>query len=360
MKKIFIIATALFGAQWVGAQDLSSTTGELIIRKQPNGSPAIDFAIIQQVPIPAGNLGTQEANQVSFSVTSNSTLKSVQIEVDAQRKNLDIPSNKGKRVYMESIPGTTPQVTVYVETQSGALTRATFQANTYRAEQVTSEGSLLSIIRAEQSGSRINIYYDLVDTDVSNEYSINIYSSFDDFKQPLKTLSGAGGAKVTTGRNRVITWDMSEYGSSFGENLEALSFEVRAGGFKPYLTLNQKFGKMQRHEPYILMWSVSQGEKLTTIELVHNLETVWSDVARGESYLFYVPEPAKGGTYFLRFKSRDDPTHPVLSNEFSIKGKLPLYVKMIPVAAVGVGYLVLQLTKEKPAPRLPDPALPPE
>lgn len=72
------------------------------------------------------------------------------------------------------------------------------------------------IHKVEITAETIVIHYNLVDTTSERRYTVNAYSSKDNFLAPLQKVSGDIGLEVAPGINRKITWNSKEeLGNSF-------------------------------------------------------------------------------------------------------------------------------------------------
>src|SRR5205085_7876759 len=82
-----------------------------------------------------------------------------------------------------------------------------------------------TIKRVELEGDLVNIYYDLMDTTARRTYTVNLFSSRDNFITALEKVSGDMGLEVKPGPNRKISWNTrEELGNAFeGE----VSLEIR-------------------------------------------------------------------------------------------------------------------------------------
>ena len=91
----------------------------------------------------------------------------------------------------------------------------------------SANGQSIRNIGAEQRGSTVLISYDLEGSVSSATYRIELYTSMDNFSNPLKLVSGNVGNGVTAG-HKIIEWKAEEELGIFEKDI---MFEVR--GYVP-------------------------------------------------------------------------------------------------------------------------------
>jgi len=81
------------------------------------------------------------------------------------------------------------------------------------------------IKKVELAGDKIVVYYDLDDSNSSNEYMLNLYASKDNYAAPLTKVTGDIGGEVKPGLGKKVEWKLiEEYGAFRGSK----SLEHRA------------------------------------------------------------------------------------------------------------------------------------
>jgi hypothetical protein len=65
---------------------------------------------------------------------------------------------------------------------------------------------VFTITKTERQGDNLILYYDLLDSINNRVYTINVYSSADNYINPLNKVSGDVGLEVKPGGNRKIVW----------------------------------------------------------------------------------------------------------------------------------------------------------
>lgn len=201
----------------------------------------------------------------------------------------------------------------------------------------------LENIKAEASGERILVSYDLVQGDASDSYTISLFASHNNFRSPLARVRGDVGAGIKTGRGKRIEWEAkAEMGSFKGE----LTFEVEAVVVAP-LTLKSTFGTIKRGSTQSVSWRGGTAGEKVRIELLKNgqVDSEVASVNNGGTFAWQVSGKQKpGDDYSLRLViGREIAT----SASFAIKPKIATWMKIaVPVAIAGV--LLLPKSSEGP------------
>ncbi len=108
----------------------------------------------------------------------------------------------------------------------------------------------LTIKRIELENEKVMLYYDLIDTIQERVYAVNLYSSKDNFINPLKSVTGKWGLEVKPGLNNKIELNASE---EFGADFEdKVAFELRAKVYIPFIRIEgfDNNPKFKRTKPY--------------------------------------------------------------------------------------------------------------
>lgn len=204
---------------------------------------------------------------------------------------------------------------------------------------------VFTITKTERQGDNLILYYDLLDSINNRAYTINVYSSSDNYINPLSKVSGDVGLEVKPGGNRKIIWRAKEeLGPDFVGNL---ALEVRGKIYIPFVKLDgfNDYKKFKRLRNYKITWTGGRGNSVLNFDLY-----------RGEKKITSFPNIANVGQYTVKFegnirpgnnyklkvadaKNKDDV---VWTENFKIRRKTPLLLKVIPLLAVG--YLATTLT----------------
>jgi len=219
-------------------------------------------------------------------------------------------------------------------------------------------GQKFSIKRLEILNDKINLYYDLVDTVATRTYTIALFASQDNFISPLQQVSGDIGLEVTPGRNKRIVWNAKEeLGANF-EGKEAL--EVRGRLYIPFVRLDGLNKTFKRLRPTEITWTGGTQQNILNFDLYKGKEKITSfpDIANVGHYRLTMPTTVKPGKGY-RFKISDsrNKDQVVFSPPFTVKRKISLGLKFVPIVLIGAG-LYLAVSGNKGPKDIPDPITP--
>jgi hypothetical protein len=180
-------------------------------------------------------------------------------------------------------------------------------------------------------GNQIRISYDLIG-DAGELYEVTIYSSADNFTDPITSANGDIGPDVSPGRGKVVMWDAK---SDLGEYRGSLSLNVKAElitfvNFKS-IAEGQKIKKGTNFE---ILW---EGGPQGNIKLeLYNGTTKVSDLGEtinSGKYTWALSKSAESGkTFRIRASSGE---RAAFSPQFKISGKMPIWMIAAPVVVVG-------------------------
>jgi hypothetical protein len=214
-------------------------------------------------------------------------------------------------------------------------------------------------VRAKADSSLVTIFYDLEGTAEGQLYRVGLYGSHNNYKTPLIFISGDAGPSLAPGTNRKIQWQAKELTSYEGE----IVFEVRAILVFSPLKLNTFPVNFRRGKIYAINWQGGLPTEKVKLELYRDSLKV-SDIVsfpNGGKYDWFIPTDTKPGkNYRLRVQSEEKTDNFYVGTPFAIHRKIPLGLKIIPLALIagGAGYLIAAPKPEKTDNTLPDPALP--
>ena len=203
------------------------------------------------------------------------------------------------------------------------------------------------ISTVELTGESIILHYDLIDTVKSRTYSINVYSSKDNFLSPLTKVKGDAGLEVRPGLNKKIVWaSKEELGSDFHADLE---LEIRGRVYIPFVRFNDFDANrvIRRGVPTPLTWSGGSRQNILNFAIFRGDDfiTVIPNVANTGSYDIVLPtdiKPGKGYRFVVSDNKNKDQS--MQTSTFEVKRKIPLLVKIVPLALV-VGAVPLLVSK---------------
>ncbi len=226
----------------------------------------------------------------------------------------------------------------------------------------------LSIQSIVLKGGDVLINYDLVDDNVDHRYTLSLYSSQDNYVQPLLEVEGDVGIDQSVGGNKQIVWHaQKELGDDFKGDV---AIEVKGKIYIPFVTLNgfEEMGALKRGKPYKVTWVAGRGSNVLTFDLFNKKGEMvhsFTNIANVGEYDIELPKGVKAGKgYRFRITDQKNKEDVVYTPEFTIKRKVPLYVNAaLASLALVTGYLVSQNIssgggEDGEAPLLPDPTTP--
>jgi hypothetical protein len=224
----------------------------------------------------------------------------------------------------------------------------------------------IAVKKIEMAGDKIIVHYDLDDGNPNNEYQISLYSSRNAFNAPLAKVTGDVGAEVKLGLNKKIVWSVKD---ELGPFKGKLSLEVRGKVYAPVARLNNitTKSKFKRGKSHNITWKAGNSNAIH-IELLKGGQRVAGELNQPNngSFSLFIPQHASvGKDYSLRITDSRNGEDVVTSQPFSVKRKVPMLLKVVPVLAVGGVIAVLASGGNKPktddgdtSGEIPDPGFP--
>jgi hypothetical protein len=215
------------------------------------------------------------------------------------------------------------------------------------------------INEVELTAEGIALHYDLIDTTKNRFYTVHVFTSKDDFLNPLTKVKGDVGLEVRPGANRKIIWDSKEFGADFKGNVE---IEIRGKVHIPFVQFTnlKDFKAFKRTKPTTLTWTGGTRQNILNFNLYKGDEliTTISSVANSGSYDMVIPRSVKPGNgyYFLVGDSKNK-DQVMKTTEFAVQPRIRLIFKIIPIVAIG-GVVYALWPEPEPDP-LEDPFGPP-
>jgi hypothetical protein len=197
-----------------------------------------------------------------------------------------------------------------------------------------------SIKRLELDGDKVNLYYDLLDSIKGRTYTIDLYSSKDNFVSRLEKVSGDIGLEVKPGSNHKLTWNAKEeLGSAFDGKV---GFEVRGHVYIPFVRLEGLNKVYKRGKDYPFTWRGGTQQNILNFDLYNGDEKIYpfSNIANVGQTTINLPTSVKPGkNYYFKITDTKNKDQIVNSSYFSVKRKVPFLLKVIPfAAAIGISY----------------------
>src|SRR5687768_12635180 len=101
---------------------------------------------------------------------------------------------------------------------------------------VSTNGQTVEIDWVQISGKEVVVHYNLDDENPIHAYTINLFSSGDNFASPLLKLSGDHSNEVKAGKDRQIRWRITE---ELGQYAGPIELEIRAKMYVPFMKMTE-------------------------------------------------------------------------------------------------------------------------
>ncbi len=221
----------------------------------------------------------------------------------------------------------------------------------------------VSNVRAalDTASATVSILYDLAGVMEGQLFRVNVYSSHNQYITPLLQVTGAVGDGIVPGADKQIVWNPKELNNFDGQ----VSFDVRAVlTFSPF-AIKTPIGKSRhvRGRRLTIAWRGGVASEKVRAELYRNgeKETQLALTPNRGEYHWRVPARySPGSKYQVRISSETRPDNFQMSEAFSIRRRIPLVLKALPVALGAAGAYFL-LNTDTPPPKtyaLPEPGMP--
>lgn len=216
-----------------------------------------------------------------------------------------------------------------------------------------------SIRKVEISGGNLVLHYELQDSVSNRLYTIYVYSSADNFVNPLVKVSGDVGLEVKPGGNRKIVWNLKEeLAPDFNGDL---AFEVRGKVYIPFIKLDgfDDYKKFKRGKTYKIIWTGGRGNSVLNMDLYRGDKKVdtYPNIANVGHYELAFDKVKPGKNYRLKVSDSKNKDDVVNSGTFTISRKIPLVLQFLTLG--GVIFVVTQIDwGNNDDPDIPDPVKP--
>jgi len=195
-----------------------------------------------------------------------------------------------------------------------------------------------------QTNGDIAIYYDLLDEKVERKFSLYLYTSQDNYIQPMTKVSGDVGVDLNIGKSKKIIWRAKEeFGPDFKGNV---SLELKGNIYVPFIALDgfDDYKVFKRGKPYDVTWTGGRGDNVLNFELYQgeNKVKVLEERPNVGNTTIIIPSDVKPGRYKFKISDSRNKDEVVYTLDFLVKRKVPLGLKvgLFAVVAGTVGYLV--------------------
>lgn len=198
---------------------------------------------------------------------------------------------------------------------------------------------------------KVMLNFSLEDSDPSRRYTLRLYSSIDNYVQPLEKVSGNIGVDQRVGGGKQIIWDArAEQDSSFNDYV---AFEIRAFIYIPFIEMGNlsDFETFKRGKSYTLSWSGGRGDNVLNFELLKagkKTGIVFNGIANIGTYEMTLPKNTKPGRdYSFRIADQHNNDEVVFTNPFKVKAQIPLIAKVAGGAVLAAAGIIIYNIIEK-------------
>ena len=198
-------------------------------------------------------------------------------------------------------------------------------------------------IRTQIDGNKVIITYDLVSPDPRVNYDIRFYGSVEGRRERLFRATGDVGRDIQGGKNKELQW--SNDIELINVPLERIKFDLTFQFLDPPVKMLKPISNVEfkRGKTHTLKWL---GGERVTIDLYRGDERVRTIgyAQEGGSFSWRISASLKPGNNYSVEIYGDRRKGVVKSKEFSIKRRYPIWVKVVPIVAIGgaAAYVVSQ------------------
>ena len=201
------------------------------------------------------------------------------------------------------------------------------------------EGQTIQNLSATFLNGKVIVSYDVAGAKANQSYSVDLYSSHDNYSMPLKMVSGDVGKNIKVGSGKRIVWDVTAELVEFSGDL---SFRIKGEiiplpfAFKSPIT----GGSARRGKSIGITWEGGKPDQMVKFELYKDNNKVMSlgDSRNTGEFSWLIPKDFSKGTYSIKLTAGDEMRQ---SGFFQVKPKTPLMVKLLPLLAAGGAAVVL-------------------
>jgi len=188
-----------------------------------------------------------------------------------------------------------------------------------------------------QANGDVVLNYDLLDEQQDRKYSLYLYTSTDNYIQPLEKVTGEVGINLAVGSNKTITWHAKE---ELGDDFTGgVALELKGSIYVPFIALDgfDDYKVFKRGKAYDITWTGGRGDNILNFELYQSNEKVkvFEERPNVGNTTMVIPKDVKPGTYRFKISDSRNRDEVVFSSDFIVKRKIPL------VATIGVGVAVV-------------------
>jgi hypothetical protein len=225
-------------------------------------------------------------------------------------------------------------------------------------------GQTINIQSISNNEGKVIMNFDLEDSDPDRRYTLRLYSSIDNYVQPLASVSGNIGVNQRVGGSKQVIWDArEELDPDFSD---FVSLEIKAFIYIPFIEMEDlsEYGVFKRGKVYTLSWTGGRRDNILNFELLKDKKktgVLFKNISNSGSWDMTLPKNTKpGNDYSFRIADHANSDEEVFSSTFSVKAKVPLVAKIaggLIIGAVSV-FIINENQKNKESEDIPLPGDP--
>lgn len=203
----------------------------------------------------------------------------------------------------------------------------------------------IEIRNVEVDEGIIKINYNLNDSLANRFYTVRLYSSSDNFLNPLINVTGDVGVKIHPGNNRQIIWGIAkEMGDEY---LGEIALEIKGRVYIPFLEIDwfEDVAHLKKKRTYEVTWAGGRSGNVLNFDLLKGDVKVatFPNIANVGNYKLVIPKSVKPGKgYRFRISDTKNSDEVVFTNTFKIERNIPLMLTAgLAVMAGGGGAILL-------------------
>lgn len=180
----------------------------------------------------------------------------------------------------------------------------------------------VAAVNASISGEQVIINYDLLEPTDGYVFNVQLYSSIDNFRDPLQNVTGDVGKEIKAGLRKQVTWQAKK---ALGYVDDVVTFEVKATiVYEPlrYVGPSPLVGKIKGKERLNIVWAAGDPDERITLKLLRNgsvVSNLYEGPNRGE-FVWRVPKKIQeSNQYAFRISGNSQYSNTVTGPQLQIK-----------------------------------------
>lgn len=204
---------------------------------------------------------------------------------------------------------------------------------------ITGFAQSIQNLSATFDNGKVIVAYDVVGAKPDQTYSLDLYSSHNNFTTPLTNVSGDVGKNIKAGAGKKIIWDAA---SGLGTFNGQVTFRVKGEMAPlPFVFKSPARGASARRGKNInILWDGGNPEQSIRLELFKGNDRVINlgETKNSGQHAWSIPKDFSKGTYAVRLTAEQEVKQ---SELFKVKARIPMLVKVLPILAAGGAAILL-------------------